>query len=157
MPSMDPVMSPSNRQSGAALYVSLIMLVLLALIGIVAMQVAGLQERMSANYQAGASAFQNAEGGARRTESALKAQVTAGTSPTTNIPPRDCATAFDPEAYSGTDAHVRRLDLCFSWGSLDVPTDETERTDQIYQVTAFDQDRDLFPSSESVIDTVFIP
>ena len=38
-----------SRQSGAALYVALIMLILLALIGIVAMQVAGLQERMSAN------------------------------------------------------------------------------------------------------------
>ena len=43
--------SSPNRQSGAVLYVALVMLVLLALIGIVAMQVAGLQERMSANYQ----------------------------------------------------------------------------------------------------------
>ena len=150
-------MSRKNRQSGAALYVSLIMLVLLALIGIVAMQVAGLQERMSANYQAGATAFQNAEGEARSTENALKTQVTAGTIPSTDIPPRDCATAFDPEAYSVDDAHVRRLDLCFSWGSLDLPTDETERTDQIYQVTAFKRDRDVFSSSESVVDTVFIP
>ena len=29
--------------------------------------------------------------------------------------------------------------------------------DQIYQVTAYDRDRALFPSSESVVDTVFIP
>lgn len=151
--------SSFRRQSGAALYVAMIMLVLLALIGIVALQVAGLQERMSANYQATNMAFQNAEGAARAQEVFLKNTVLAGINPSTNLPPTDCTTAHDAPAWSDPDsAYVRRLDLCFSWGGLDVPTDETEKTDQIYQVTAFARDRDgLLSSSEAVVDTVFIP
>lgn len=146
------------RQSGAVLYVALIMLILLALIGIIAMQVAGLQERMSANYQAGNMAFQNAEAAARTTERDLEATVKAGKSPPTNVPPTDCTTAHDAQGWSDDeDPYIRRLDLCFSWGALDMPADEAERTDQIYQVTAYRRDRALFPSSESVVDTVFIP
>ena len=44
-----PRLAARSRQEGAALYVALMILVLLALIGIVGMQVAGLQERMAAN------------------------------------------------------------------------------------------------------------
>ncbi|WP_238345918.1 pilus assembly PilX family protein [Luteimonas saliphila] len=144
------------RQSGAVLYVALIMLILLALIGVIAMQVAGLQERMSANYQAGNAAFQNAESVARLKEHELEEQVNAGGNPTTNLPPTDCS-AFDVHGWDSAAPFVRRLDLCFSWGALDMPADEAERTDQIYQVTAYSRDRPAFPSSESVIDTVFIP
>ncbi len=149
----------ARNQSGAVLYVALIMLVLLALIGVVAMQVAGLQERMSANYQASNAAFQNAEAVARTHEAFLETQVELGNNPPTDIPPLDCTATFDPENYEEAEAHVRRLDMCFPWGALDVPSDEAERTDQIYQVTAYSQDRDsaLLSSSESVIDTVFIP
>lgn len=146
-----------RNQSGAVLYVALIMLVLLALIGIVAMQVAGLQERMSANYAAGNLAFQNAESTARIQEQGLQDEVDAGRNPVASIAPTNCTYSFDAQAYSGATPFVRRLDLCFSWGALDMPADESERTDQIYQVTAYDRDRALFPTSESVVDTVFIP
>lgn len=150
--------SQSRRsQSGAVLYVALIMLILLALIGLIAMQVAGLQERMSANYQAGNMAFQNAESVARVQERTLEETVNAGRNPPTNVAPTNCTYAFDAVTWSSATPFVRRLDLCFSWGSLDMPTDEAERTDQIYQVTAYSRDRALFPSSESVVDTVFIP
>lgn len=151
-------MTRSHRQRGAALYVSLIMLILMALIGIAAMQVATLQERMSANYATTNMAFQNAEGVVRNNERELRQTVDAGAAPITNIPPNDCNTVFDPVAHTGAAAHIRRLDLCFSWGALDVPSDETERTDQIYQVTAFSRDRGTADSSsEAVVDTVFIP
>ena len=56
-----PRLAARSRQEGAALYVALMILVLLALIGIVGMQVAGLQERMAANYLATNQAFQAAE------------------------------------------------------------------------------------------------
>jgi type IV pilus assembly protein PilX len=152
-------MNSRRNQNGAALYVSLIILILMTLIGVVAMQVAGLQERMSANYQASNMAFQNAEADARTQENDLEEDVANGLNPATNIPPRDCVASFDPETYAEDDPHVRRLDMCFSWGALDVPADEAERTDQIYQITAYGQDRDtaLLSSSEAVIDTVFIP
>lgn len=151
-------MSFSSKQRGAALYVALVMLILLALIGVVALQVAGLQERMSANYQASSMAFQNAEGVARTTENALKADVTAGRMPSTNVPATDCLAAHDASAWNNSASYVRRLDLCFAWGGLDYPSDESERTDQIYQVTSFARDRGvLSASSEAVVDTVFIP
>ena len=41
---------PATSQNGAVLYVALIILILLALIGIAGMQVAGMQERMAANF-----------------------------------------------------------------------------------------------------------
>ncbi|WP_129136433.1 PilX N-terminal domain-containing pilus assembly protein [Luteimonas sp. YGD11-2] len=60
---------PSLRQQrGAVLYIALIMLILLALIGLVAMQVAGMQERMAANYNAVNQAFQRVEGLVRNVE-----------------------------------------------------------------------------------------
>lgn len=151
-------MSFASKQSGAALYVALIMLILLALIGVVALQVAGLQERMSANYQASSTAFQNAEGVARATENTLKADVNAGRMPATQVPATDCTAAHDASLWSTSTSYVRRLDLCFSWSAMDYPSDESERTDQIYQVTSFARDRGGFSaSSEAVVDTVFIP
>lgn len=149
--------SSQGRQSGAALYVALMMLILMALIGIVALQVASLQERMSANYMATGIAFQKAEAVARAQEASLKANVMGGLSPATNVAPTNCTATHNAQAWTGDDPYVRRLDLCFAWGSLDVPSDESERTDQIFQITAYSPDRSLFPSSESVVDTVFIP
>jgi type IV pilus assembly protein PilX len=151
-------MKSRKQQSGAVLYVALIMLILLALIGIVAMQVAALQERMSSNYQAGNIAFQNAEKGARERENLIKTNVQDGVVPATNVSSHDCE-PHDAAAWSESNGtpYVRRLDLCFAWGAVDVPADEAEKTDQIYQVTSHRPDRVLLPSSEAVIDTVFIP
>lgn len=151
-------MNSRQQQSGAVLYVALMILILMALIGIVALQVASLQERMSANYTATNMAFQAAESRARSMENTLKSQVLAGQSPATNLSPNDCNSTPDLATWNDPNSqHVRRLDLCFSWGALDVPTDEAERTDQIYQVTAYSRDRALFPTSEATVDTVFIP
>lgn len=146
-----------RSQSGAALYVSLIILVLMSLIGVVAMQVAGLQERMSANYQASGLAFQNAESTARKTETQLETDVEAGSVVTTNVAPTDCNATHDAEAWTSVTPYIRRMDLCFSWGGKDYGADESERTDQIFEVTAFAKDRAALASSEAVIDTVFIP
>lgn len=149
--------SSRSRQSGAALYVSLIVLILMTLIGVVAMQVASLQERMSANYQASNLAFQNAELSAREQELTIETAVTGAQVVNSNLAPNDCTTLHDAPNWTGAQPYVRRLDLCFTWGGLDFPKDESERTDQIFQVTAFAQDRAVLSSSEAVIDTVFIP
>lgn len=147
-----------RRQKGAALYVALMMLILLTLVGLVGLQVAGLQERMSANYQATNTAFQNAEDAARETENALAQNVADGIAPATNLPSKDCATAFDAQAWDEAVPHVRRLDECVTWAGIDMlSVPEEERTDQIYQITAFDRDRALNPTSEAVIGTVYIP
>lgn len=151
-------MTSRTRESGAVLYTALVVLILLALIGIVALQVATQQERMASNYQATLLAFQNAEGVARAQERLLEQSVLdQGTAIGLSLPPNDCLTAHDAAAWAQDEVFLRRLDLCFSWGGMDYPADESERTDQIYQITAHAGDRTLLPTSESVVDTVFIP
>jgi type IV pilus assembly protein PilX len=62
-----------NNQTGAVLYISLIMLLLLSLIGIAGMQVTGLEEKMSGNAKDSNLAFQAAETTLRGAEKALSA------------------------------------------------------------------------------------
>jgi len=50
-----------NRQGGAALFVSLIMLIVLTVIGLSSMQRSNMQERMAANAHVGNMAFNSAE------------------------------------------------------------------------------------------------
>jgi hypothetical protein len=50
------------RQRGAVLFVALVMLLLMTLLGVTAMQVTVLQERMSGNFRAQQVAFERAEG-----------------------------------------------------------------------------------------------
>ncbi len=51
-----------SRQRGAVLFIALILLLLLTLLGVTAMQVTLLQERMSGNFRAQQQAFERAEG-----------------------------------------------------------------------------------------------
>ena len=81
-----------GSQRGAVLYVALIMLILLALIGIVGMQVATLQERMSANYVAANVAFQNAEMQVRAREVEIITNVAFAN--------ENCAVPFDPKQWA---------------------------------------------------------
>ncbi|MCY7354480.1 MAG: hypothetical protein LH470_05300 [Lysobacter sp.] len=147
-----------RQQSGAVLYVALIMLILLSLIGVIGLQIASLQERMSSNYQATNLAFQNAESSVRERERQLDTDLLAGNSPVTNLPSIDCTTPFNPQDWTGANAHVRRLDECFSLTGVDMTSiPEEERTDQIYQITVYNRDRVINPTAEAVINTVYIP
>lgn len=60
-----------HKQSGSALIVSLIMLVLITIIGFSSMQRSNLEERMTANENSYNSAFQAAEAGLREAETSL--------------------------------------------------------------------------------------
>ncbi|MEZ0469634.1 pilus assembly PilX family protein [Luteimonas salinilitoris] len=169
--------SNARAQSGAVLYIALIMLVLLALIGIVGMQVAGMQERMSANYRAVNIAFQNAEGIARATECAIEDLVnrttTPGCAPVT--PNQVCDDGFDPLQWdvdrkmdAVTSVNTRLIGPCISGNtSLDMGRPLNEDPNPIYQITAFATDEaDLDPdigiprpeaTSAATIDTIFRP
>lgn len=146
----------ARSQRGAVLYVALIMLLLLSLLGIVAMQVATMQERMSAGYQASAEAFQAAEEITRNRELLIETEVEAGDATAMDLPPNDCTTPHDSAAWTSSEPFVRRLDRCMP-GQTDQgqPVDESEATDQVYQVTGYGTDAN--GHSQSVIDTVFIP
>lgn len=166
-----------NAQRGAVLYVAMIMLVLLALIGIVGMQVAGMQERMSANYRAVNIAFQNAEGIARETECAIEDLVnrtsTAGCAAVN--PVQVCDDGFDAlewvedqDMNAVSRVNTRLIGPCISGNTaLDMGRPVNEDPNPIYQITAFATDEaDLDPlvgtqrtepSSGAAIDTIFRP
>lgn len=154
-------LSPPSRQRGAVLYVALIMLILLALIGVVGMQVAGMQERMSSDYRTLNIAFQRAEGVARQKEQEIGATLNSG-----EVFPADvvaCSGAYNPAIWANAvtaaaDDRTRRLDTCFPGGSSKkVGAKQNEQTANVYQVTAYSRDQAIGGTSEAVIDTVYIP
>jgi len=139
------------------LYVALIMLVLLALIGIVGMQVATLQERMSANYVAANVAFQAAESEVRARELEIASNVP--------FPNEACTTPFDPTAWAqalvdGTQVQVvrtRNIGICTGECSA-MGGDTSESLCNLYRTTGFSRDQDSVAASSSLaaIDTIFI-
>lgn len=154
-------------QRGAVLYIAMIMLILLALIGIVGMQVAGLQERMSSNYRSENLAFQRAEGLARQNECALEDLVnrttTAGCG---TITPDDfCDNSFDAGDWadgftvaSGGQVNARLIGPCISGNSpLDMGAPVNEDPNPVYQLTVYSTDRAVDPSADAAIDTIFRP
>lgn len=157
-----------QSQEGAVLYVALIMLILLALIGVVGMQVTGMQERMAANYRSVNLAFQNAETGARTVEEQIEAALGSGTG-TYAADQEVCSPTFDPLSWGdGKDAarpvadknsatYTRRIDRCFAASSRRIGAKENEQTGNIYEVAVVRSDFDTNPTATAVIDTIFIP
>jgi len=163
-----------HGQRGAVLYVALIMLILLALLGIVGMQVAALQERMSASYRALNRAFQNTEALARTTECGLEAMngVSRGCGAFDGADVnRQCDDGFDAgdwvESLAVADApavNVRQIEGCII-GEAEISMGQTQETGggllPIYQITVYQTDTGdtggggVNPSSASAIDTVF--
>jgi type IV pilus assembly protein PilX len=165
-----PMPTTSRNQRGAVLYIALIMLVLLALIGVIGMQVAGMQERMSANYQAVNLAFQRSEGLARNTECVLEDIVNrTATAGCNAIAPADvdqiCDDGFDPGTWAegqtlatSPAVNARLIGPCISGNaSLDMGAVVNEDPNPIYQVTAYMSDDNTNPSAATAIDTIFRP
>lgn len=156
-------------QGGAVLYVALIMLILLALIGVVGMQVSAMQERMAANYRSVNRAFQNAEGVVRQTECAIESIVnrTPAGSCTIIVAQnirRICDEDFDPGAWGDLQnlaaspaVNVRQIDSCVQGEApLDMGVGPvSENTFPIYQITSYAVDDAANATSSSVIDTIF--
>lgn len=159
----------ASRQRGAVLYVALIMLILLAMIGVIGAQVSSIQERMSANYLSANMAFQRAEAQARTNERCLE-QMVNRTGAACNAPvDAYCDSTTEPDAY--TWATERKLDddeadkirlrmIGKCTGDLGVGMGEgpvSEDPNPVFQVTAYQTDRDIDPSSAASIDTIFKP
>lgn len=153
-----PCPMPRN-QSGAVLYVALIMLILLALIGVVGMQIATLQERMSANYMATNVAFQNTESQVRTREIAITANAA--------FPSENCAVPFDPKAWANDMAasttvvdalRTVNIGVCTGECSAASGSDTSESLCNLYRTTGFSRDQSSVAASSSLaaIDTIFI-
>lgn len=148
------------KQSGAVLYVALVVLILLALIGIAGMQVTGLQEKMSANYRNTNLAFQNAEGQVRLTESECDVEGYC-----TQIGP-DCFSGFDATTWAQNMAMDTPLsdrinicpvaDLTPGWGSTDLGIESENKKPPIpHQITVYATN--AAANADAAIDTIFIP
>ncbi|WP_372381846.1 PilX N-terminal domain-containing pilus assembly protein [Xanthomonas sp. NCPPB 1068] len=152
-----PTFNSVSAQRGAVLYVALIMLILLALIGVVGMQVATMQERMSANYLAANAAFQQAERRVRERE----ATINSGTEYTYE----NCQVPYDPAAWAqavGDDvvfvARTRNISICTQQCSAGSGVDQSESGCNMFRTTVFSRDRDSVDASSSLsaVDTIFV-
>ena len=156
-----PSIASRSKQRGAVLYVALIMLILMALIGVVGMQVTNLQERMSANYRGANLAFQLAEADARNVETEIGESLIGGAH-VYSADQEVCSPTFDPESWAeGTTAaksqYTRRIDRCFAASSRRVGAKENEETGNIYEITVLASDDVNNPSATAVVNTIFIP
>lgn len=165
-----PVGPSVRNQRGAVLYIALIMLILLAMIGVIGMQVSGMQERMSANYKSANMAFQRSEGVARSAECALEDIVNRTTTAGCDaVAAADvdmiCDNGFDPGNWAeaktlATDRAInaRLIGPCISGNSdLDMGRPVNEDPNPIYQVTVFSTDDDDNATAGAAIDTIFRP
>lgn len=161
MPS--PSFASSSRQQGAALYVAMIMLLLLTLIGVAAMQVSSLQQRMATNFNDFALAFQRAEGLLRQNEFELQRSFDTGASRAETYCLGDAtswANAIEPA--TAPVAQVRKIigGSCIGSAPID-PTEEggvPAPGELDYQLMAAAADRDAGnnPTSVVVIETVYV-
>lgn len=159
-----------HRQSGAVLYVALVFLIVLALLGLVGMQVSGLQERMARNYRSTDLAFQAAEHSSREAECAIEASVnrTATSCAAVNILQR-CDDGFDPARWArersldtprAERVIVRNIGRCIAGStSLAGGRPLEENPNPVFQVTAYATDSDAAEAggADAAIDTVFRP
>lgn len=161
--------SPAS-QRGAALYVAMIMLILLAMIGIVGMQVTGLQEKMSANYRNVNLAFQNAEGGVRLRECYAEDVVNktnncaAGATTIQEI----CGDGFDATNWASqlslvtptaNSVSIRNIGRCITGNSsLDQGVAPiSEDPNPVFQITVYAVNDAAAPSADAAVDTIFRP
>ena len=166
--------SSRSRQQGAALYVALIMLILLALIGIVGMQVAGLQERMASSYRTVNLAFQNTEAYARSTECGLERLNEVPDVPAGNCAIVDrseiamrCDDGFDAGAWvdarvtaNAPARNIRQIEGCIIGESeigMGLTQEQGGGLQPIYQITTYQTDTDGGdnPTSAAAVDTIF--
>lgn len=152
-----------SYQRGAALYVAMIMLLLLTLIGVAAMQVASLQQRMATNFNDFALAFQRAEGLLRQNEFELQRSFDTNALRAETYCLGDAtswANVLDPSDVPRSD--VRKIIGGSCPGSR--PIDPTEEGgipapgELDYQLLAAAADRDAGsdPTSVVVIETVYV-
>jgi len=152
---------PSQR--GVVLYVAMIMLLLLTLIGVAAMQVVTLQQRMATNYNDFALAFQRAEGVLRQGEFVLQRSHDTNELRTETYCMNDSSSwANTIEPNAAPSAQVRKIigGACIGSRAID-PTEEggipaPGELDYQLMAAAADRDAGSSPTAVVVIETVYV-
>lgn len=158
------------RQGGAVLYVAMIMLILLALIGIIGLQVSGMQERMASNYRAVNLAFQNTEALARDTECGLDVMNDVIRTGCAAVDRADvnaqCDDGFDVGDWvagrnlaNAPAVNIRQIEGCII-GEADIGMGRTQEEGAnlmpIYQISSFNTDTNgNTGTAATAIDTIY--
>lgn len=153
-----------RRQSGAVLYISLVLLIVLTLLGLASIGGTILQERMAGNYRVQQVAFQNAEARLRTAErNALAAALASVATVPSGFDPD---TPSDPESveyWARRDAGAegeRFADICGPAGLCSLTSGvggNTPVVDQVLQVSVVSFDQEDSPSTASVLQSIFVP
>ena len=178
-----PRRAAPNAQRGAVLFISLIILVVLALIGIAGMQTTTLQERMAGNYYTIGRAFENSEWGITITENAIHTAVQGGghyNPPAPGGPQgtvvfdQSCANpdmdnwSWAMTAKTAYNTWVSRIDTCIpgqtsiKWGGGTSSKNKGEDTGSIYKITSAESDTtqgNMATNAVSMVSvqTVYVP
>jgi len=169
-PKLTQMRSSPARQRGAVLYVSLIMLILLAMIGIIGLQVTGMQERMAANYRAINLAFQNTAALVRDSECGLERMNDIDRAGCTVVNRADvdtqCDKLFDVGDWvagrnlvNAPATMIRQIEGCII-GEADIGMGKTQEEGSnlmpIYQISSFNTDTNGNDgTAATAIDTIF--
>lgn len=152
----------AGRQRGAALFVGLILLILLALIGLSAMQSTLLQERMAGNYRLVNLAFQNAEDFVRQAEGRIQADASANIAhapDAVDCTPVDYGAWVPAQAAAGAPANrTQKVDQCIAtWTGGEFGQPRNVKVDDMYRVSSFAPDAPGSNAATAVVETVYIP
>ena len=154
-----------NTQTGAALYVSLVILIVLALLGVIGMKVITNQEVMTSSHTKRTAAFERAEGNARSLETTIEKEINQQ-SKIYASDSEDCTQNFDALSWSrsknGADAtYVRKIDKCYTASGsslvLGKKINNEGNTNNVYEVTTTAGDKSSNAESVAVINTIYIP
>lgn len=158
----------ARRQQGVALYVALIMLLLLTLLGLAALQVTSMQERMSGNFRTFNLAFNRAEDALRETEFDIQQTIARSgpfgvdTDPAIQCVNGDLNGLGDLRTWAGTrepeiasEVRVANITGCSGIPSSIVDEGSADIAPQTFLIFAANSDRITNPSSVVVLEATY--
>lgn len=168
MPAAFRAPSMPRRQQGVALYVALIMLLLLTLLGLAALQVTSMQERMTGNFRTFNLAFNRAEETLRREEFEIQQEIAqAGPFGVDTDPAVQCFNgdltgvqdlrtwADGREPAAGAATRVVNITGCSGIPSSVKDDNSADLPPQTFLIFAANSDRPTNPSSVVVLEATY--
>lgn len=152
----------ARQQRGAALFIGLMVLILLALLGLSGMQASVLQERMAGNFRTLNLAFQRAEEELRDVEADIQQITNAnGVFSVSNVGcgflDTTSSATFTERDLAGGATWTGLITNCIPGWAVDKPSDQSGRPVQVYAVIGKESDRDTSDTSVAILESIYIP
>lgn len=157
-----------RHQSGAALFVSMMILILLSMLALSASQVTSLQQKMATGYWADTRAFEAAEAQLRETEKRIRNGDPDNPDPCgAQVNVTDPAAGWVASAPTSAEATYENLNNALSQGSRGLGIGGSIRFGQArergdvscsyFRVSSADFDDATDPSAMAVVQSLFVP